>query len=116
MDQAICWLGSCIGPCAFEVGPEVKHQFEQSPAFKGLDTSSGFSLVEGRGEGDRYFADLSDLAKRQLAAMGVHRVFSQNRCTCENAAQFFSHRRDVSSRQATQASTGRMAALIWLEK
>ena len=112
MDQAICWLGPCIGSRAFEVGPEVKLEFEQSPAFRGLDSSQGFSP----GDSDRYFADLGHLAKVQLAAMGVQTVFSQNTCTYEDAVHFFSHRRDVSSRQAEQTSTGRMAALIWLEK
>lgn len=99
------WLGPCIGPQAFEVGPEVRQAFlvdqpELTGAFKPA-------------QGDRWLADLPALARARLLRLGLTQVDgndgSPHWCTVSRPALFFSHRRDA----ARLGSTGRMAACIW---
>ncbi len=99
------WLGPCIGPQAFEVGPEVRQAFlvdqpELTGAFKPA-------------QGDRWLADLPALARARLLRLGLTQVdgndSSPHWCTVSRPALFFSHRRDA----ARLGSTGRMAACIW---
>ncbi len=100
--QTLAWLGPCIGPEAFEVGPEVKAAFEAGdPPAAALFKSHG---------PDKWLADLPGLARRRLQALGITRVHgndgSSSWCTVANPSKFFSHRRDRVS--------GRFAASIWL--
>ncbi len=96
------WLGPCIGPAAFEVGPEVRE------AFLAADPGAGHAFVP-HGDG-KFLADLPALARRRLAALGVSRVSGNDGtvrwCTVSDASRFFSHRRDRRS--------GRFAASTWL--
>ncbi|MBX3653259.1 MAG: laccase domain-containing protein [Ramlibacter sp.] len=97
----LAWLGPCIGPAAFEVGPEVKAAFEaHDPAAS--------ALFRPHGAG-KWLADLPGLARQRLAALGVTQVYgndgSAQWCTVSNPSRFFSHRRDRVS--------GRFAACIW---
>ena len=98
----LAWLGPCIGPDAFEVGPEVKAAFEAQDA-------GASSMFKRHGEG-KWLADLPGLARRRLAALGITRVCgndgSRAWCTASNPSHFFSHRRDRVS--------GRFAASVWL--
>ncbi len=100
--SSLAWLGPCIGPRAFEVGPEVKAAFEAADAQAGR-------LFVPHGPG-KWLADLPGLARRRLRALGFTRVYgndgSDGWCTVTNASRFFSHRRDRVS--------GRLAASIWL--
>lgn len=91
------WLGPCIGPAAFEVGPDVRAAFIQRWAH----SQEAFAA---KGEG-RWFADLPRLARIQLAQCGVDEIWGGRWCTHSDAQSFFSYRRD--------SVTGRMAALIW---
>lgn len=102
-EQIIVWLGPCIGPDVFEVGPEVLGKFRTSQTFQGTDVASAFHV----GSGDRYMADLAHLAKMQLYNLGIEKVFDANECTFSNEKRYFSYRRD--------GITGRMAALIWVK-
>lgn len=102
-DQALVWLGPCIGPELFEVGPEVLEAFKSSQSFQSTDVLTAFR----RGKGNRYMASLMHLAKMQLAKIGIQEVYSNQECTFSNAQQYFSYRRD--------GATGRMAALIWIK-
>jgi len=100
--QTLAWLGPCIGPDAFEVGPEVKAAFESAePATAAL-------FRPGR-EG-KWLADLPGLARRRLQALGLARVHGNDSstgwCTVANPSRFFSHRRD-------RGVSGRFAAAIW---
>lgn len=100
--DVLAWLGPCIGPQAFEVGPEVRQAFmAQDPDCEPLFVPLGHS---------KYLADLPALARRRLAAAGVSRIYGNDGglpwCTVANPSRFFSHRRDRVS--------GRMAACIWL--
>jgi YfiH family protein len=94
----LAWLGPCIGPTAFEVGPEVR------AAFLAGDPAAGADFRPG--QGDRFYADLRALARRRLLDCGVRDVSASTDCTLEDAGRFFSHRRD--------GPCGRMATLIWL--
>ena len=71
-------IGPAIGPCCYEVGPEVREPFREA---------YGEDVVQGRN------LDLWASAERALRAAGVEDVHRVDRCTfCEPEA-FFSHRR-----------------------
>ena len=72
-------VGPAIGPCCYEVGPEVAGPFAE--AF-GADVVSGRSL------------DLPLAAERALRAAGVETVEQTGLCTSCHPDLFFSHRRD----------------------
>jgi YfiH family protein len=100
--EVLTWLGPCIGPDAFEVGPEVREAFVARDA----GAEAAFR-THGRG---KFLADLPALARRRFAAMGFGEVYgndgSRAWCTVTQSSRFFSHRRDRIS--------GRLAACIWL--
>lgn len=85
-------IGPGIGPCCYEVGPEV------TGAFADL----------GEGVADGRMLDLPEVARRTLARAGVEQVESAGLCTFCEAELFFSHRRD-------RGVTGRMGNLAWIE-
>lgn len=86
-------VGPGIGPCCFEVGPEVLARFEHL----GDGISAGPML------------DLREVARRLLAAAGVQQVEVSDLCTSCEDELFFSHRRDA-------GRTGRQAGLVWIEE
>lgn len=87
------WIGPSIGPCCYEVGPEVAAQFEQASP-----------QVLQVGQGDRSYLDLR-LATRARLPVGA-RVELVDECTrCQ--PRWWSYRRD-------RADAGRNFALIWL--
>jgi len=94
------WLGPAIGPTAFQVGDEVRevfiaHDSAAQDAFK----------PDGAGH---WLADIYQLARQRLSAMGVTRIQGGGRCTFSEPERYFSYRRD--------RKTGRMASLIWIEE
>jgi YfiH family protein len=101
-DQVMAWLGPCIGPQAFEVGPEVRE------AYVAADAGAGDLFRPWRS--GKFLADLPGLARRRLAALGIGAVHgndgSSDWCTVSQPSRFFSHRRDRVS--------GRLAASVWL--
>ncbi len=98
----LVWMGPCIGPEAFEVGPDVRQVFE-------MDDPGSASMFKPCGPG-KWLADLPGLARRRLQALGITQIHgndgSRSWCTVSNPSIFFSHRRDRIS--------GRFAACIWL--
>ena len=97
--RLMAWLGPAIGPCHFEVGAEVREAL--------LSADPGAAAAFEANERGRYMADLSALAQRRLASLGVGRIYGGGGCTFAAADRYFSHRRD--------GTTGRQATLIWLE-
>ena len=99
--EVIAWLGPCIGPDAFEVGPEVKAAFEAG----GAEAAQFFRPSPG----GKFQADLAGLARQRLTRAGIAAIYgndgSRAWCTVSNPSRFFSHRRDRVS--------GRFAASIW---
>jgi YfiH family protein len=85
-------IGPGIGPCCFEVGPEVLGAF----------ADLGGGIAEGR------MLDLPEVARRQLTRAGIEQVESAGHCTFCEADLFFSHRRD-------KGVTGRMGSLAWID-
>jgi len=97
--DVMVWLGPTIGPRAFEVGRDVYDAFvNQNP-----ESTTAFEP-----HGDRWLADLYQLARQVLGGVGVQRVFGGEYCTYSEPERFFSYRRD--------GITGRMASLVWLEE
>jgi YfiH family protein len=97
--RLMAWLGPAIGPGHFEVGAEVREAL--------LSSDPGAESAFAPNTRGRYMADLSALARRRLAALGVARIYGGGECTFAAAERYFSHRRD--------GITGRQATLIWLE-
>lgn len=94
-------IGPCIGPDAFEVGPEVLSAFRQ--AF-----GDAAPIIPGRaGEEGKGWVDLAAAVRTQLIESGLltDRIDRSDRCTSRDAEEFFSHRRD-------RGLSGRMAAVI----
>ena len=96
--ELLAWLGPAISQSAFEVGDEVRI------AFTARDAAAAQAFKPN--ERGRWQADLYELARLELARLGVRAVYGGGRCTYREADQFFSFRRD--------GRTGRMATMIWL--
>lgn len=94
----VAWLGPAIGADAFQVGAEVRD------AFVGHWSETELAF---RPDGDRYLADIKQIADQQLHSLGVSSVSRHPGCTYQDCEHFFSYRRD--------GVTGRMAFAIWLE-
>lgn len=111
--DTLAWLGPCIGPEAFEVGPEVRAAFvDAMPEAQAHFVPRG---QEDAREGIRkYMANLPGLARQRLRTIGVEAIHGNDGsppwCTVTQDSRFFSHRRDA----AVLGSTGRMAASIWI--
>jgi YfiH family protein len=97
--ELLAFLGPAIGPDAFEVGADVRD------AFMAADAAAGTAFQPQRE--NKWLADLFTLARQRLARSGVHRIYGGGLCTYRDTARFYSYRRDK--------TTGRMAALIWLQ-
>lgn len=82
----LVWLGPAISQPAFEVGAEVKAAFiAQDPR------AEGCFVANDRG---RWQADLYELARRRLTAIGITRIRGGGYCTFADEERFFSYRRD----------------------
>jgi YfiH family protein len=97
----VAWLGPCIGPRRFEVGPDVLDAF-------GTSAPARFLPRRRPDGGMRWLADLPGLARDRLHKLGVRQISGGNWCTVEDGSRFFSFRRD--------GLTGRMAAAVWLHE
>lgn len=95
--RLMAWLGPAIGPQAFEVGVEVR------AAFVRQDAAAEAAFTP---HGDKYLADLYQLARQRLQKLGVTKIYGGEFCTYSDPARFYSYRRD--------GQTGRMATMIWL--
>lgn len=96
----LAWLGPAIGPKKFEVGQDVYEIFCAQTAAN----QQAFLKASA----NTWFANIYELARLQLQAQGVNRIFGGNYCTYSESDKFFSYRRD-------QGKTGRMVSLIWIE-
>ncbi len=90
LDRAVAAIGPGIGPCCFEVGPEVLEAF----------ASLGAGIADGR------MLDLPEVAQRLLERAGVEVADRSDLCTRCNPDLFFSHRGEG-------PETGRQGGLIW---
>ncbi|GHT94690.1 hypothetical protein AGMMS49545_16400 [Betaproteobacteria bacterium] len=98
-------LGPAIGATAFEVGAEVRAAFTEHAGEHIAEVESAFlPTIKGKAT-EKYRANLYQLARQRLTALGITRIFGGDFCTHTDAERFFSYRRD--------GRTGRMASLIY---
>jgi polyphenol oxidase len=93
-DELAAAIGPAIGPCCYEVGPEVSDVFMRNGH---ADALAGRML------------DLPHVVQRELEALGVQDVAVAGICVSCHPELFFSHRRDG-------GLTGRQAGLAWLAR
>lgn len=100
-ERLLVGLGPAIGPCCYEVGPEV------AAAVRASVPRGAESLRSGTNE--RFFLDLTRANRALLSAAGVppDNILAPGLCTRCHAHEFFSER--------AQRPTGRFAAGIMLE-
>ncbi len=98
-DDVLAWIGPSIGPCCYEVGPDVAREFP--------------SRFLTAGVGDRSMLDLSGAVVDRLIGLGLSQssVSRADQCTCCLSEHYFSYRR---ARREGRLETGRQAMLIWL--
>ncbi|WP_158934489.1 peptidoglycan editing factor PgeF [Burkholderia sp. S171] len=101
------WLGPAIGPAAFEVGEDVLDAF--AAAADPASCNATIAAFAKREEKHKYLANLYTLARLRLQRAGVttENIHGGTFCTVTDEDRFYSYRRD--------RTTGRMAAMIWLE-
>ena len=97
--EVITYIGPGISAAAFEIGPEVRE------AFLAHDPSASIAFKNGLG--DRFFADLTLLARMRLQNIGITSISESARCTFTEHDLFYSHRR-------AGPRTGRFASVVWL--
>ncbi|MCH8536456.1 MAG: polyphenol oxidase [Alkalimonas sp.] len=97
--EVMAWLGPAIGPKAFEVGAEVRTQF--------IARQNGAETAFQPSTQGKWLANLYELARQRLQAVGVTAIYGGDYCTLSQPELFFSYRRD--------GQTGRMASCIWLQ-
>jgi len=107
------WLGPCIGPSQFEVGPDVLAGFGVDPAdwLRSAVVHPRFQFRGGEQSNPqlhqaKWLADLPGLARDLLRSLGVQAITGGQWCTVSAPSRFFSYRRD--------GVTGRQAASICL--
>ena len=88
-DAPAAVIGPGIGPCHYEVGPEVLEAF-----------------ADLNGVASERRLDLAAVAKAKLRAGGVGHIQNVGRCTYCEPDVFFSHRRD-------DGVTGRQGGMVW---
>ena len=94
--ELIVWLGAAIGAECFEVGDDVREAFLK----KSADYSTAFKARE-----KGWLADIYQLARIELAHLGITEIYGGEFCTMTDTERFYSYRREK--------QTGRMATLIW---
>lgn len=100
-EDLCAWIGPCIGPCCFEVGPEVPARFAEG--------HPGAPRVCERVRGSLHF-DLRAAAAHVLETAGV-RLGGDPEVGCTACdPRFYSHRRDAGG----GATTGRQALITWI--
>ncbi len=101
--ELVALLGPAIGPDTFEVGDEVRQAFVEADS--GADACFRPSPFHPE---QRWVADLYELCRRRLRAVGIGQVVGGDACTFSDEERFYSYRRD--------GQTGRMASAIWLRR
>lgn len=96
-------IGPAIGPCCYEVGPDV--MAEAARAFG----EPGTLFRRRNGRADRAYFDMWEANRRQLAACDVARIIQPKLCTACRTDLFYSHR-------AEKGRTGRFGLIVGLKE
>lgn len=99
--EIVAGIGPSIGPCCFEVGPEVAAQFEA--------TFPDTGMVQRQRDSDRAYVDLWRANVAQLREIGLAQIELSELCTVCRQALFYSHR-------GSGGRTGRFAAYISVDE
>lgn len=102
--SVMAYLGPAISQKHFEVGLEVKQQFEAVNS----EFADAFKPAGGESVEPKYYCDMYAIARSILNQCGVKQVFGGQFCTFAQDELFFSYRRDGKV-------SGRMASLIYLD-
>lgn len=98
--ELMVWLGPAIGPCHFELGMEVQHDFIQvNPEYKQAFSS---------GKAGKCYGNLYQLARICLAKYDIDAIYGGDLCTYDETKQCYSYRRQGEN-------SGRMASIIWFD-
>jgi YfiH family protein len=92
LSDIIVGIGPSIGPCCYQVGPEVIREFRD--AFDGANDLIGSLSPDGKA-----YLNLWEANRAQLVGAGVPdaNIEIASLCTCCNHELFFSHRHDPGS-------------------
>jgi len=96
-------IGPAIGPCCYEVGPDVI-----GAAATAFSQPDGL-FIRRNGRADHAHFNLWEANRRQLAQAGVGQIVQTNLCTACRTDEFFSHR-------AEKGRTGRFGVIIGLSE
>ena len=102
-DEIHAWLGPCISQNNFEVGIEVKHQFEQI----NQSLSKAFRINDKSPHQNKWLGGLQQIAQQQLIEQGVVNIATNKHCTFGENERYYSYRKEQ--------LTGRMAAVICIK-
>ncbi len=97
-EKLLVWIGPGISQDCFEVGAEVRTAF--------IDSMQDGQSFFNENRNGHWLCDLAGLAELVLKGQGVIDVYRAPNCSYRDAELFFSYRRN--------ATTGRMASLIWI--
>lgn len=103
--KVIAYLGPAISQPNFEVGVDVLEAFFKAAR----NPKHADAIAKAFVSAERplhFYADIYALARAELSALGVTKIYGGDYCTYAQADDFYSYRRDK--------TTGRMASLIWL--
>lgn len=116
----VAWLGPSIGPAVFEVGDEVRAAFiaaaqDMAANLQGSQSNQEDAQYTARAESafqhsrkpGKWLANLPELARQHLHALGITDIHTAGACTFSDPARFWSYRRDQ--------TCGRMAGLVWIK-
>ena len=81
------WIGPSIGPCCYEVSPEVADEVLRG-------TGAGTLGVVRRGPSGKPHLDLFTAAESQLRALGIRRISALRNCTHCDEENLHSYRRE----------------------
>jgi polyphenol oxidase len=95
--DVLVWLGPTIGSERFEVGNEVRAAY--------VAKSAKYASAFNQQSDTKWLADIYQLARINLAFLGITKIYGGDFCTVTDEKRFYSYRRDK--------VTGRMATLIW---
>ncbi|NHO67742.1 multi-copper polyphenol oxidoreductase [Aestuariicella hydrocarbonica] len=104
--ELLAYLGPAISQSHFEVGIDVLEAFFDSALSAAHGEAISAAFRPSISQPMKFHADLYQLARAELAELGVEQVFGGQHCTFADSERFYSYRRD--------GQTGRMAAMIWL--
>ncbi len=99
--ETIACLGPAIGPCCYEVGPDVAQSVKSS-----LPDGGGALLAVRE---NRLSLDLWEANRQQLLQAGIREIETSRLCTACHTDQFFSHR-------AEGGTTGRFAVVMGMRE